>query len=415
MKNKITNDNKILILISVALIFLSGILADEIILALQVMLIFLTKKSKLPKKFILAILALTVHAVINIFFENETLTLMAKQIIGITISYMYYHNTIKSEEDVKDFFKIYLKFAIVIAIICIIQQIAFYLHIKFIYDLRWLVRTQVSPANTNYRASALFNEPSECALILFPAFFISAYNFIGKFRENNKDIIDKKNAIIIIMGFLLTFSSAGYIGGVIALFIIWKEHKHSLKQVFILLILVGVIIGLYNNVTDFKKRIDDTLVFLNDSDINIATINISSQTLIINERITFESLINTGGLGSGIGSHMVSYQKYIGGFNYENVKYFFNQQDANSLLLRLISELGIFGILIIVIFIKKYFVGKNNEKYSIYNKTCLTYFILRLLRYGHYFNKGMWAFIIIYMQINNDEKSKIGALNNERT
>ena len=404
MKNN-TKDDKILIFVSVALIFLCGILPDEVILVIQLLLLVSTKRTKISKCFSIIIILILMHGIINITLNNDNILLIFKQIIGIFISYMFYYNIIKDKKDINYFFKMYLNFSIIVSAMCIIQQIAYIAHLNLIYDMRWLVKNQLAPASVNYRSIAIYREPSECALILLPGVFLSIYYFIGKNKLFIKEMLKPSLAILIIIGFFLTFSSAGYMGVGIALIVMWKEYKHSLKQIFILTVLIITTIGLYENVPDFKSRLNDTFAFIIDTDKKVGTMNISSQTLIINEKIALKSFFNTYGLGGGIGSHFISYEKYINTLNNTNIIYFFNQEDANSLLLRIISELGIIGVLILVIFIKKYKNQNIISIYSIYRTVCVVYFILRLLRYGHYFNDGLWAFIVVYMLIKNLNKN----------
>ena len=120
--------NKILILISVSLIFLCGIIPEELILVIQLFLIILLKKLKMPKKFLIILLFIVIHATINIAIGNNNLALMLKQIIGISISFIFYYNIIKDNEDIDIFFNIYLKFLFAICGIianipmCIIKE-----------------------------------------------------------------------------------------------------------------------------------------------------------------------------------------------------------------------------------------------------------------------------------------------------
>ncbi len=392
--------------ISIVLIFLSGILSPEITLVIQLgLIIVFFNKIKINRSFFVMIFLIMIHGIINILIENNTIILMFKQIIGIVISFTFYYNIIDRKQDVNEIFKKYMFFSKYIAIYAIIQQIAYTFNISAIYDMRWIVKEQLLSINSIYRSVAIFREPSELALILFPAVFLSIYCFIGRYKERLCDVINKRISLIIIIGFIFTFSSSGYIGIFIGCILIWLEYKHTIRQFFILFTVIAAFFALYNVVPEFKLRLDDTISLLEDySDIEKS--NISSQTIIINMNIAKESLLNTIGFGSGIGSHTISYDKYINNFQLNNVIFFLNKEDANSLLIRIISEFGYIGIIILIIFFYK---NKNNEKntiYNIYSKTCLCYFLLRFLRYGHYFNNGLWMFVVIYIILSRKNEGE---------
>lgn len=396
--------------IAVILIFLNGILSPEIVLGIQLVLIFLffikVRKIRNNRSFLFMIFCVGIHAIINIINKNDTIILMAKQIIGITVSFTFYYNIIDNKQKVHEIFKKYVSFSKYIAIFSIIQQVAHIFHISPIYDMRWIVKEQLAPANTLYRSMTIFREPSELALILFPSAFLSLYYFIGQYRKNLYGITNKITSLIIIVGYFFTFSSSGYIGILIGCIFIWIEyfqHKHIFKQFCILGTIIIIFFTLYNVVPVFKLRLNDTISVLKNHS-NIGKSNISSQTIIINMNIAKESILNTKGFGSGLGSHIISYNKYINKLELSNVKYFFNKEDANSLLLRVISELGLIGITIILIFLYKNRNNEINTINNIYSKTCLLYFLLRFLRYGHYFYGGLWMFVVIYIILSKKDQ-----------
>ena len=103
--------------------------------------------------------------------------------------------------------------------------------------------------------------------------------------------------------------------------------------------------------------------------------------------------------GSGIGSHPVAFDKYslakgikVYGFN-------LNGADANSMLLRLISETGLFGVILFLTIIIKCYVKRdeNHDTYHwIVSNSILVMILLNLFRQGHYFLNGFPFFVILY-------------------
>lgn len=394
-----------LLSIGVLLVFLCGVIQPEYILVAEaLLLIVVAKRIRIDREFALIMVFLFLHTCVCVLLGNDTFFLAAKQLAGITVSYAFYRTIINDKQDAIDALMLYKKFAIWIAVFALVQQVAFYAHISVIYDLRWLVNGQLAPANSVFRASTLFQEPSECALILLPMAFLAMYSFWGKFKQKITPLISKKEAVVLLLGYVATFSSAGYIGIFIGIILIWTEYKHNPKQIVIFIFGVIAFITAYSRIGDFSERINDTLALISDDTRNLATANISSQTIIINLKIALKSFMSSFGLGGGIGSHPVSYEKFIGELPVANVVFFFNKEDANSLFLRITSELGIFGIAYVVSFLGRFWPRRNGSMESIFQSMCITYFLLRLLRYGHYFNNGLWLFVIIIISMKKLEE-----------
>ncbi|MDO4306351.1 MAG: hypothetical protein Q4C77_05910 [Eubacteriales bacterium] len=394
-----------LLTISIVLIFLCGTIQPEFILVVQViLLLFAARRIKVKKSFFMVMLLLVLHSVVCILMGANTAFLALKQIVGITISYVFYRTSVNNKSNAMKALIVYKKLATIIAAFAVIQQVAFYAHINIIYDLRWIVKGQLAPANSLYRASTFFQEPSECALILLPMVFLALYSFWGKSKQLLSSFMSTTEAIILLLGFLATFSSAGYIGVFIGVVFIWLEYKHSPKKIIVFLLGIAGFIFAYTKIGDFSERINDTLALISDESRNLSTANISSQTIIINMRIAIKSFLNSWGLGSGIGSHPISYERFINGLPVSKVIYFFNKEDANSLLLRIISELGVMGITGVVAFLLHFWPKQSNSFERIIGAMNVSYFLLRLLRYGHYFNNGMWFFIVLFILMTKEEE-----------
>lgn len=393
--------------LSVFIIFLCGIIQSELILIIQIfLLLFVIRKVRISQNFIAILLILLIHTGICVLLGKDNILFAIKQIVGITISYLFYSTLVRKKEDAITALLLYKRFAIIIAIIALIQQVAFYTHIRMIYDLRWIVKSQVAPSNTVFRSSTIFQEPSECALVLLPIAFIAMYSFLGKSKNELFGFISKKEAIVILIGYVVTLSSAGYIGLFIGMILIWAEYKHSFKQIAIFILGITIFMIAYINIGDFNERVNDTLMLFSDNSQTLALANISTQTIVINLKIALKSFMDSFGLGAGIGSHPISYERFIKELSVSNVVFFFNKEDANSLLLRIISELGVLGITIIAGFLFRFCPKQNGSFESIIGKMCVTYFFLRLLRYGHYFNNGLFFVIVIFILMSNDKKYK---------
>ena len=102
-------------------------------------------------------------------------------------------------------------------------------------------------------------------------------------------------------------------------------------------------------------------------------------------------------IGIGLGGHQYAYMHYVGQVvNQGTVLYGQNITDANSMPLRLISEMGIFGIGGLILFFA-YFSRATGEKYRFLQQCFIPYFVVRILRDGHYFSLELYFFMAIYV------------------
>jgi hypothetical protein len=138
--------------------------------------------------------------------------------------------------------------------------------------------------------------------------------------------------------------------------------------------------------------------------INISTFSIYSNYLVAKEVIQRNFLF-----GSGLGTHPFSYDYYIDQLykpekyadnHYVNAK--LNREDGSSLFIRLLSELGVFGILSFLFFIFKFYLGREYGKENTYglfliNNAILVMLLLKLVRYGNYANLGFFFFFFLYL------------------
>ncbi len=394
--------------ISIILIFLNGIFPPEIILALQVFLmVFLFNKIRLPKGIFFIISLILLQGILSMLLGTDTVGDFLKQFIGILISLTYWF-TITYNFSINKLLYLYKNASVFTSIVSIFQFLAGSFGFSSLSNMGWLIKSQIS--TTGGRSAAFFSEPSECAIILFPMAFIALYSIIGKRKKVLKRFINLKETFIILLGYFCTMSTVGYIGIFICLLTILFEYRMNLKQILIVVIAFFMFSLLYNNVTFFQQRINDTYSNLYNSN-DLAQSNLSTQTLILNKDIAIKSFEMTKGLGGGLGSHEISYNKYIGDFDTEHISLFLNKDDANSLFLRIISELGILGMFLIGFFLIKFRVANEKDNAIDVNRIIylmiVSYIFIRMIRFGHYFNCGFFMFISLYYLNNRAYKIKI--------
>ena len=392
------------IYITFCLVMIQSIVSQEIILALEFMFVsiyILRKKIYIRKKMVLIFFVLILHALINVLLGNNNIQFALKQIIGVGITYIFYDNYLRDYKST-DIMKIYIKIVNFLCVIAIIQELAYVLNIVPLYNYSWLVKDQQigSIGIGLFRIVTIFSEPSCIATLFAPAVYMSINSLI--YPEKNK--ISKINSVIIILVYLLTFSSLAYIGFGIAVLLNIINGKNLIKNMVLVLLGGLTIVFLYTNVVEFRERVDDVFKSLKVNEIENA--NLSSAVFVANVKIASMSTKDNFGLGTGWGSYALEHDKYIDSVYYMSYGRDLNREDGNSLVVRVLTELGVLGIITIIIFIIKFYTGTNkNKEYNIISNAILIAFILRLIRCGHYFQGEALLFVIIYIKVYKENNS----------
>lgn len=350
------------------------------------------------RAFIFILMLLTFFSLINVYLGNDSLALLLKQFVGISISGIGYYLLFKvNKYDFDKLFKIYLKIAFIVAIIGIIQQISYLADFKYGYDYSYFISNFkiVETAGLGLlRVNSILPEPAHFAASIMPATFIAILNIFNK----EYFYLSKWKSLIIISSVLLSFSVVAYIGVIIAFMLIICNYKRFKYLAFGAILISAFMLFTYTYVPEVKIRVDDSISALM-GEVTLEEVNLSTFALYSNVLVAYNSLINNPIFGSGLGSHAISYDKYIGSIVDINKPGFVlvNRQDANSLFLRLISETGLLGTIIVFYFILKFYVSINKDKYFwIISNSVMCLFLINLLRQGHYFYNGLFFFVWLY-------------------
>ena len=207
-------------------------------------------------------------------------------------------------------------------------------------------------------------------------------------------------------------SATGYIGILISLIIIAIRNK--IYNIFLGLIPSLIILFvLYNNVSEFKIRVDAALELNKSIENNIRKdiANTSTFTLYDNYVVTYKNFIKNPLIGSGIGSHEFAFNEFSLTKKYFNLNVFANNiKDANSLFLRIVSETGLLGFIFLLFIVSKGVVTLNilNKVEYIVSISLLLIILLSLIRQGNYFLNGLpLIFILFYYNKNRPIIKKV--------
>ena len=345
-------------------------------------------KTVVHKNLIYIIGFLFLHGIITfILFSNPIQSLMA-QIIGISVSSLYYYNLIKKFGSLK-LINIYLKLSFIIALLAIPM---FYLNVNvFTYN----------------RLNGIMSEPAHYAAIMLPA----AYLFLR--RKNYLKLI------IILITIFMSKSSIGFIGLLLILIIPLLKIKYFLKYSVVVLVAV-VISGFYlnskwnlpideNESNTIVRRLKETRETIKATYTGkfVKYTNLSTYAFLSNIYIT-QNIFRDKFIGTGIGSYKHEYDKYYPDLSPPKYLISLNQSkinrtDANSLMLRMIADLGIFGLLFLLYFTyRSYNIFRKDSK--VIQQSIFFYLFVKLLREGHYFPPEFYFFLLIFLK-NTDENT----------
>jgi len=322
---------------------------------------------------------LLLSGIVGCFLHTDAPLLAIEQALGISVSILYFYNFYKYIDiDVVGAFMLYVKVAIYLAIIGII-----------IFGINMLL------GNDDYRLQSLMLEPSHYCGVTLPAFYYLSKNY----KQN------KFSFFCLALSIVLSGSSVGYICVLFSI-IIYNKRIFVFKNILIYATVCLMAVGLYFISDNVKLRVDDTLKSSESLDVTGA--NYSTYAIIANLFVTENVLEHSPIIGNGLGSHQLSSKMYLNdliGIDTVTELQDLNSDDAASLTLRILSDLGILGICLVILFIYKQYT-KDDELY-VFSRAFIIYFFYKLFRDGHYFPPEMYFFVIGYYFLKLKSISKI--------
>jgi len=345
---------------------------------------------------VITLFCILIIGLLNISAGNNSGPLFLKQFLGLIFNGIVYYSLFKlNNNNVDKLFRIYLKFCIVVAVIAIIQEASFLVGFKYGCDFSYL-SPYIDQCGTTLgmlRVTSIFQEPSHFGSAMMPALFISILNILK--WENN--YISKRASCLIIISILLSFSVTAYVGIIIAFILIMLNHQRGRLIAVCIITLIGFSFVSYRYLPAVKRRVDDTVAVISGKK-SLNNVNMTTFSFLSNGYVAYKSFMNDPLFGSGIGSHPISYDRYI-----EQIigpeKRFINisKGAASSLFFRLISETGLFGVFLIFYFGIKFIVRKKNDSHFwIISNSILCLFLVNLIRMGNYFYNGFIFFVCAY-------------------
>jgi len=359
---------------------------------------------------------LFLSGILNIILNNNTPQQFFKVFIGLTLSYFfYYYVIVEFNFDIEKLFKWYLKGAYIAALIGVFQFVSFKIGFTPGYDFRWILNKWgfIPGGNFGIRINSIFGEPTHLGAVMSSAFFVSVYNLLFK----KSYYLTKFQSVIIIVVYILSFSGLGQTG--VFLTLIFLAISFGAVRYFIIAIPLGFFLFnvMYENSKDFRERYDSLIELFTTGKFVLGKTHGSSFILYNNYQVATENFKTNFVLGTGVGSHPVAFERFSTANHFKVYGFNLNSADANSMLLRLISETGLFGVSIFFILIFKCYIRRNeydDSHHWLISNAILIMILLNLFRQGHYFLNGFPFFVIMYYyNYVSYQKHQQNLLNNE--
>lgn len=368
-------------------------------------------KFGIPKWPVLLFLPLLISGLTYCAIGLNTYSLFFKIFIGFFSSVLFYHYVIQLFQfDLRLLFKYYMKGAYIVTVIGIIQIVSYLVGFTPGYDFHWIFnKWSLAPGGLGIRMNSIFSEPAYFAAVIAPAFFVSVYNL---FRREEY-FINRFQSIVIAGAYFLTFSSIGILA-IFAAIVLFLINLGFVKYSFFMIPLLFIFFNYaYKNVPEFTERYDGTIEIFSSGNYKSWDIHGSSFVLYNNYHVALENFKRNPIMGTGLGSHPIAFDKY----SYTNlvgaVTIDFNKVDANSMLLRLMSETGLYGLTLVLFMLFKCWVYKGNsvqdDTWLMSNAISLV-IILYLLRQGHYFLNGFPFFLWMYYYLAKEHWGELREL-----
>ena len=349
-------------------------LFDVIMLTNLLLMFLLINLERVAPWVLWLMLYLALSGGIGIVNGTDSISLVAKELLGISVSLLYFYSFFKLiHNDFERAFLTYAKFAYWFAIIALPL---------------WAV--SCFEVHGYERLQGLTSEPTAFCQLVLPAFYWYASQYFTS-RKHGVEVA------IFTLAIVLSGSSNGYLCVAFGAILLLSGRRKNLLAVPIVL---GGLLGLIYAVSpDFRMRIDDTLLAATTEDVSGA--NLSTYALISNVIVTQQVLKESPIIGKGLGSHPLSHEKFMG--DVPGIQSFvdegmsnLNASDAASLSLRVLSELGLLGYVGVLTFLIYFHVSGGGPRAAMSN-ALLVYFFLKLLRGGQYFDPEQLFFIFVYI------------------
>ena len=346
--------------------------AFYLLIPINLFLMLLMRRLWVPVAVFIFFGFLIVSGAIGVLQHTDTVGRFAKEFVGIGVSAIYFCCFFRTFDfNLEACFRLYARMAYWVAILGFVLFPVYYFLLG------------------EYRLRSILYEPSMFVLTCIPALYYFADQWLRRRRHG-------RELAVMLAAFLLAGSANGFLGMLFGILIFALRYRRS--RIWSVVLIPALAAAIYTTSSDVSQRFDDTYRSLATGDVR--DVNLSSYALLTNLFVTRQVLQVHPVMGNGLGSHGISYDQYSG--NLEGIEQFsnsifdrLNAEDANSLGLRVLSDMGIVGACLVLWCIWRYR-PRGQTELDFMNQAIWLYFFLKLLRAGHYFSNEQFFFIVFY-------------------
>ena len=354
-------------------------------------------KYKVPAKelaWVVFVLMVGSSGVMTGVITNEVYIKVAGSILLPYVFYAYVWRHF--EYNIERVFVLYLKGAYFVSIIGLLLFVDSFVGNNLLHFLQLLIYVDTIDATLGIRLASLLGEPTYFANIVLPAGVVGMFRLIVKQDKGiGIDYLTKRKAIVFIMALLLTYSAIAFVGMFLAGILLLLRHGAVRYAIIIPLILFFARMVILQ-VPELEERYQGVLSVSSEKT-QSGNFHGSSFILFNHAYITWMNLKENPLFGSGLGTHAIATEK--NSLGNKGVEYHYrtqNAQDASSMLLRILSELGLFGGILVFIFLKRNYIPRVNEDPVLWliSTAIFVTILMQLLQQGNYILNGFPFFVL---------------------
>jgi len=306
----------------------------------------------------------------NVILFDLPITSFFKQFIPIVLIYYAAKNVLLSS-DITAIFEKYVQFALWAA------------YIGYVQLLLKLVGINLLTPLTNFAIDSVALEPSHYVLIILPAvvYMIEKKNYSWKFY-------------VLFASLILTFKVTAL--AALVVYYILRNFKRIKRQLFVGSILLALFVVIVQQVPEFADRVFGFIDFYHQG--NLRTVeNLTVFSFVSNLQAAWVNFLQTYGFGVGLGGHETMYFRNISSDDsFLSYYYGINAASAHSLSIRVLSEIGLPGVLFyLYLYVKTLKI--DDKLMAALAWAGLSHFIVKSIKLGGYFDYGTIFFLLIIL------------------
>ena len=333
---------------------------------------------------------------------------------SLVLPYLYYWYLWQYlGEDVIRGFRLYLKGALIVSMVGLLIFLDSLFPVGIYAAFSAFLKINLTPAVFGIRIASTLGEPTYFANSIAPAGLFALWRLF--FRQPDFDSylqdrglwLKRWQALAILVALVLTYSTMALVGLLVSFALILLIKRQLRTMLF-----SGFLVLLTVTIARTVPEINERLVGLrNATEVADTNVHGSSAILYNHAVITWENFSRNPWVGSGLGSHPVATKKY--GILRDTTAFAYAEQnapDASSMFLRIASELGLFGILLTLFFLRtQYFKVQLYDHEGLVLKLISAAFLvtllLQLFRQGNFILNGFPFFVYGYFLAYQQFKS----------